>query len=349
MNTLPQHPSIIFTIGPSTEREDVLMSLLSQNVSYVRFNMSHATHDEHRVRLQSVRKVAQALNKDIQVFADLCGPKIRVRKIIGESMEILTDVSVRISYDEATVTGVSFSISFPELYQYVKQGTQIALDDGKILLTVDRVEEKDIVCKVVRGGVLLNEKGVNVIDTDLPIPSFTKKDEKDALFALSEGFDAVALSFVKRKEDILYLREFLKKHTEKNIPIIAKIETKSALHEMDGILSVVDMIMVARGDLGIELPIQKIPLIQKELLCVGKAAGVPVIVATEILKSMTQNPFPTRAEITDCIDALIDGASFLMLSDETTTGKYPSEAVTIMSSVIQEFIDNQKMYIPFER
>jgi pyruvate kinase len=231
----------------------------------------------------------------------------------------------------------------------VAKGTTIALDDGKILLAVSHVEDKDIVCNVVRGGLLLNEKGVNIIDTDIPINSFTKKDEEDALFALSEHFDALALSFVKNKNDVIYLRDFLKNHTDRTIPIISKIETKQALHEMSGILEVTDMIMVARGDLGIEIPIEKIPIVQKELLFVARGKGVPTIVATEMLTSMKKNPFPTRAEITDCIGALIDGASYIMLSDETTVGEYPVEAVTLMSSVINEFIENKKKYLVFEK
>ena len=258
---------------------------------------------------------------------------------------------VRIVADAQEITSHenSFTISFTDLYQHVKSGTKIALDDGKIMLSVSHVEGSDIICNVIRGGVLINEKGVNIIDTDIRINPFTEKDEADALFGIQEGFDAVALSFVKRKEDVEYLKEFLQKHTDKVFPVIAKIETRQALHGIEGILSVVDMIMVARGDLGIEIPVEKIPLAQKELVYVARKHGIPAIVATEMLKSMTKNPFPTRAEITDCIDALIDGASYIMLSDETTTGEYPVEAVQVMTSVIHEFIENRKKYTLFEK
>lgn len=325
------------------------MSILAENVAYVRFNMSHATHDEHRVRLALVRAVAQKLNKDVKVFADLCGPKTRVTEIYGESMEIVEGKNVRIVFDRANISPESLSISYSDLYKYVNAGTVVALDDGKILLSVLLVDDKDVVCEVLRGGVLINEKGVNIVDTNIPINPFTEKDESDALFALQENFDAIALSFVKRKEDVVYLEDFIKKQTTKDIPIIAKIETRQALAEISSILDVAAMIMVARGDLGIEIPVQKIPITQKELVYVSNSRGVPAIVATEMLKSMTKNPFPTRAEVTDCINALVDGASYLMLSDETTVGDYPVEAVKIVSLVIKEFVDNQKKYIPFEK
>ncbi len=351
MNTIINNPSIIFTIGPSTCDEFTLTKILSQNVSYVRFNMSHASHDEHRSRLLNVRKVAEQLNKQIKVFADLCGPKIRVSAMSADTIKINRGATITILYDEKRIPEVenSFAVSYKELYLYVAPHTKIALDDGKILLSVCHVDEKDIVCNVIQGGELVKEKGVNIVDVDLPISPFTEKDEKDVLFAIENNTDAVALSFVKKEEDILHLREFLKAHTSREIPIIAKIETRQALHNIQGILEATDMLMVARGDLGIEMSIEKIPLIQKELAYVANSKGVPVIVATEILKSMTKNPFPTRAEITDCIDALIDGASYLMLSDETTIGEYPVEAITVMSSVIHEFTENRKKYAAFEK
>ncbi len=346
-----EHPSVIFTIGPSTCDEKILTTILSQNISYVRFNMSHASHEEHRARLTAVRKVSKELGKDIKVFIDLCGPKIRVTTLSSEPLNISPDMKVRIAHDSSTVQhkSNSFAISYSDLYQQVHPNTKIALDDGKILLSVSSVEDKDIICDVIRGGILINEKGANIIDTDIHINPFTEKDEADALFGIAEGFDAVALSFVKRKEDIIYLKDFLQRHTDKVLPVIAKIETRQALHGIEGILEVVDMIMVARGDLGIELPIEKIPLVQKELIYLAKKQGVPAIVATEMLKSMTKNSFPTRAEITDCIDSLIDGASYIMLSDETTTGQYPVEAVSVMTSVIKEFTDNSKKYELFEK
>ncbi len=351
MHIQQDHPSVIFTIGPSTSDEKTLTAILSLNVSYVRFNMSHASHDEHRNRLRAVRKVAHELGKDIKVFIDLCGPKIRVRAVSQESLTLNQDTQVTIVCDASDVSKYknSFAISYTELYQHVKAGTKIALDDGKIMLSVSHVEGNNIVCDVIRGGILINEKGVNIIDTDIRINPFTEKDEADALFGIQEGFDAVSLSFVKRKEDIEHLKAFLQKHTDKKLPIIAKIETRQALYGIEGILSVVDMIMVARGDLGIEIPVEKIPLAQKELVYIARKHNIPAIVATEMLKSMTKNPFPTRAEITDCIDALVDGASYIMLSDETTTGNYPVEAVTVMTSVIQEFVENRKKYKQFEK
>ncbi len=343
-------PSIIFTIGPSTCTEAILEKILTHNVSYVRFNMSHATHDEHHVRLCMVRDVAKKLDKDIKVFIDLCGPKIRVKELSAQEVTLDQNDTLAIvqNNDALTLYKHACVISYDELYQHVRKGTVIALDDGKIMLLVDSVDTNNaIICTVTRGGVLINEKGVNIIDTDIRINPFTQKDEEDALFGLSEHVDAIALSFVKRKEDIDNLRAFITSHTNDTVPIIAKIETRQALHGIGGILEATDMIMVARGDLGIEIPVQKIPLVQKELAYLACKHEVPVIVATEMLKSMTKNPFPTRAEISDCMDALIDGAQYIMLSDETTTGTYPLEAIEVMDSIIKEFVNNKHQYQKF--
>lgn len=352
---MPASPSIIFTMGPSTAQEEVLAAILVHNISYVRFNMSHASHDEHLERLHLLRTVAASLHKEIKVFADLCGPKIRVLALNNGSLSLQNGSIVRIvTPDKASLSpedGLSFSTSYAELYKYVTTNTKIALDDGKLLLNVMSVslDKEEIICEVVRGGTLLSEKGVNILDTDLPVSAFTEKDRTDALFAIENNFDGISLSFVKKKEDINTLKAFLQeKSPGKNFTIIAKIETKQALHAIDEILSVVDIIMIARGDLGIEIPIEEIPIVQKELAYLAHTKGVPVIVATEILKSMTQSPFPTRAEITDSINALLDGASYLMLSDETTTGKYPKEAVETLASAINEFVTHHSKYTPFE-
>jgi pyruvate kinase len=345
-------PSIIFTMGPSTAHDDVLTAILAHDISYVRFNMSHASHDEHLERLHLLRRIAASLNKEVKIFADLCGPKIRVLKLKNDSLELHTGSLVRIVLPtDQSDQGLFFSTSYTDLYKYVTPGTKIALDDGKILLSVTSValDKEEITCEVVCGGTLLSEKGVNVIDTDLPISAFTEKDRVDALFAIENNFDGISLSFVKKKEDIDTLKTFLQENSPgKNFTLIAKIETKQALHAIDEILSVVDIIMIARGDLGIEIPIEEIPIVQKELAYLARTKGVPVIVATEILKSMTQSPFPTRAEITDSINALLDGASYLMLSDETTTGKYPKEAVETLASAINEFVTHHSKYTPFE-
>lgn len=349
MRDYPKHPSIIITMGPSIKDEELLKQILSGKVTHVRFNMSHGSKDEHLERLELVRRVAKHLQKDINVFADLCGPKLRVLELDNDEMILSSGDRVTISHEKIVGKDKKFSISYPDLYLSVQKNTKIALDDGKILLEVVEIVDKDIVCTVVRGGKLLSEKGVNVLDTDLPIDAFTEKDKEDALFALENNFDALSLSFVKKKEDIIMLRTFLAKHTDKNLPIIAKIETKQALHAIDGIIEEADVIMIARGDLGIEIPIEEIPIVQKELAYVARKMQTPVIVATEIFKSMTRNPFPTRAEITDCVDALIDGASYLMLSDETTVGTYPKEVIEVMTNAIDEFLVHQEKYTPFEK
>lgn len=340
-------PSIIFTIGPSTQNEDTLRSIFAHPVSYVRFNMSHASHEEHRARLALVRKIAEELGKKIGVFADLCGPKIRILPFQGDVVSLSNHDTLTIVTHDIDPSVKRIATSYHDLYKYVTPLTQIACDDGKIIMRVMRVEDTDIVCEVVQGGPLLSEKGVNILNTDFPIEAFTDKDRADALFAIKEGFDGIALSFVKKADDVIVLKNFLKEHGAESMFVISKIETKEALHTIDTILNVTDMVMVARGDLGIEIPREEIPRAQKDLLYLAHHKDIPTIVATEMLKSMVDNPYPSRAELTDCMSALIDGASYIMLSDETTIGAHPKEAVHVMADAINEFLTHRASYDRF--
>lgn len=335
-------PGIVVTMGPSLADEVVLREVLSHPVTHVRFNMSHGTKQEHRDRLFLVKNIAKELGKDLTLFVDLQGPKIRA---IFDKDEILCRIGDVISIGTSQRTS-TLSTSIPDLYRYVTPGDTIAFHDGKILSTVREIKDETIYCTVTQEGTLLKNKGINIPGVDLPIASFTEKDKEDVLFALEHSFDALALSFVRNKQDILDLRLFLEQHSAK-LPIIAKIETRQALIHMNELITEIDMLMVARGDLGIEIPVSEIPITQKELCFIAKKYNVPVIVATEILKTMTENPFPTRAEVSDAMNALLDGASYLMLSDETTTGKHPKDAVEVLSSVLQEYKEHHTKYQRF--
>jgi pyruvate kinase len=335
-------------MGPSIADELTFRNLLQFPISHVRFNMSHGTKDEHLARLHMVRKVSKECNKDLILFADLCGPKIRVQTIEHGELSLSHGDVFRIAPSSVIGNKERISLSFHELYTCVTKGTNITFNDGKIEVVVIEIDHKDIVCSVIKGGILVAEKGVNIPTITTPLPALTEKDKEDVLFAIENTFDALGLSFVSSEKDIHTLQLFLEEHGT-TLPIISKIETRKALTNIEQIIRASDSIMVARGDLGIEIPVLEIPIVQKELCYLGKKMNTPVIVATEILKTMTENTYPTRAEVTDAMNALIDGASYLMLSDETTVGLHPTEAVELLSGAIDEFTTHHTKYSLFEK
>lgn len=345
---MPSSPSIIVTAGPSLDDTDVLKSILSSDVSWVRFNMSHGDHKEHLARQKNIDTVAASLGKKINYFIDLQGPKMRVRPVENDSMELKSGDLLKVMSGPLLCAPGIVSIDVPEIHRYLSPGMAIFLHDGSMELKVTEVNEKDATCVVVRGGILEGHKGVNIPDALIPIDTITDKDKTDLSLALTDmQVDGVALSFVRSKDDVNELRRLLEEHSSSAI-IISKIETKLALKNIEPILNASDIVMYARGDLGVEIPAVEIPITQKELCVLANTLEVPVIVATQILTSMKESPIPTRAEMTDAIDALIDGATFLMLSDETTLGKHPVEAVSTLRDAIFEFTSNQERYLPFE-
>jgi pyruvate kinase len=342
------NPSIIITAGPSLDDDAVLNNILSKNVSWIRFNMSHGDHDEHRTRQQKIQAAASLLNKKINYFVDLQGPKMRVRPVENDAMELKNGDLVKVVSEPLLCTPGVVSIDVSEIHRYLTIGMTIFLHDGSMELKVTEVSEKDVTCVVIRGGILEGHKGVNIPDALIPIDTITDKDKADLSRALSTmQVDGVALSFVRSKDDVNELRRLLEEAGSSAI-IISKIETKLALKNIESILNASDIVMYARGDLGVEIPAVEIPITQKELCVIARTLEVPVIVATQMLASMKESPIPTRAEMTDAIDALIDGATFLMLSDETTLGKHPIEAVSTLNDAIFEFTSNQERYLPFE-
>ncbi len=332
---------IVATIGPACESVDVLERMVHAGMNVARLNFSHGTHENHALLIKNIREVEKRTGEPVAILQDLQGPKLRLGELPEAGIEIKKGTEIVLTY--APQTSVEIPIGFEELHEYVKPGERILLDDGKCEAVVARVEEKKIIATVVVGGRLTSHKGINVPDTSLKnLTVLTEKDRADLKFGIEQGVDLVAMSFVMDPQDILDVKFFIKEieHTMKNIEnspirIIAKIEKHEAVKKIEKIIDVADGIMVARGDLGIEIPAEEVPLIQKRIIDLSRAGAKPVIVATQMLDSMQHNPRPTRAEVSDVSNAVIDHTDAVMLSNETATGEYPVETVETMASIIR--------------
>lgn len=325
---------IVATIGPATESPEMLSMLVDAGMNVARLNMSHGDHEEHRARIQNIHSVSEKLSKPISILLDLSGPKIRTGEYTTERITIEKGSEVILTTDEVVGDARRFSINYPALAKEVQKDSVIMLDDGKKKLVVERVEGNEIHCRVAVGGELKPRRGVNVPGAYLSISSITEKDMRDLAFGTAEGVDMVALSFVRRAEDVVKLKELLK-DAGKRIPVIVKIETQEAIDNLSAILTVADGAMVARGDLAVEVPAEQVPLLQKRIIREANALGKPVITATQMLESMIQSPVPTRAEVSDIANAIFDGTDAVMLSEESTLGKYPVEAVQMMTRIAE--------------
>lgn len=326
---------IIATLGPASNSEKKIASLMQAGVNVFRLNMSHGTHEEHRLLAEKIRKISNYRKAHAAILVDLCGPKIRVGVFENEFIEIKQGEIVTISCSEVLGREGLITSQYKSLYKDVKKDQRILLDDGKLELKVISIEEKNILCEVIYGGILSSKKGLNLPDTKISTPSFTPKDRKDTLLAIEIEADFIALSFVRDEKCIKKLKRFIAK-AQSDIPVIAKIEKPEAIFHIDGILKEADGIMVARGDLGIEMPAQQVPLIQKDLINKARLHAKPVIVATQMLESMITNSRATRAEVGDVATAALSSADAVMLSAETASGKYPVLAVEMMDSILRE-------------
>lgn len=300
-----------------------------------RLNFSHGTHVEHQRTMGIIRELSEKKGKPVAILQDLAGPKIRVGPIAENQTELRPDQRFVLTTRQVSGDSRQVSITYGELPHLVKPGDTILLADGSIELEVLETTEEDITCRVVVGGDLTSNKGLNIPREGLEIPAFTEKDAWDLEFGLEHGVDFIALSFVRDVADIEMVREIMRNYGME-VPLIAKIERPEAVQHIDQILEEVDGIMVARGDLGVEMPLERVPLIQKMLIAKANKLGKPVITATQMLRSMVENPKPTRAEATDVANAVLDGTDALMLSEETATGRYPVKAVQVMSAIAQE-------------
>ncbi len=325
---------IVCTIGPATSSERMIASLIRAGMDVARLNLSHGTHAEHRRHIDAIRKWSRRLQRPVAILLDLQGIKIRIGKVEGGSVHLRKGGSVLLKPGDGITTDETLFISYPALLRDLKKGQRVLLDDGLILLEVAGRRRDALVARVKEGGALTDHKGVNLPDTRISLSSFTDKDREDLAFGLEAGVDYVALSFVIRPSDVRKVKEWLAGQGA-SLPVIAKIEKPDALRHIDSILDAAEGIMVARGDLGVEVPPEEVPLIQKDLIRKANMRGRLVITATQMLESMREHQRPTRAEATDVANAVLDGTDALMLSAETATGRYPLDAVRMMRRIIE--------------
>lgn len=331
---------IVATIGPASDSEEALESLVKAGMNVARLNFSHGTHEQHALRVARIRAVAKKLGTPIGILQDLQGPKIRVGKL--DSVLQLSSgehVCLYAAQDSPPETDYKLlPVDFRELFESVQAGDKLLLDDGRLALEVTTAEERIVHARVLVGGELSSHKGINLPGIKLRIAGFTDKDKADLGFGISQGVDAVAISFVRSADDVKAVRAAIKDFSEKDRTplLIAKLEKPEAMNELEAILDVVDGVMVARGDLGVELPPERVPSLQKTIIHAANARAKLVITATQMLESMIQNPLPTRAEASDVANAIFDGTDAVMLSAETASGEYPSEAVAMMSRIVVE-------------
>lgn len=336
---------IVATVGPASNNKKMLTSLAQEGVDVFRLNFSHGTHEDHLKVINFVREINQELGTSIALLQDLQGPKIRVNEM-EKGIEIVAGEELTITTREVIGNKVLVSTSYEGLPNDVKVGDMILVDDGKIELKVKEVRGIDVICTVVYGGPLKSRKGINLPFSKVSAPSLTEKDMEDLLFGLKHKLDWVALSFVRKAEDIISLRAILDEH-KSTTRIIAKIEKPEALENIDAIIAATDGVMVARGDMGVEIYMEEVPMVQKMLVQKCNVASKPVIVATQMMESMIENPRPTRAETNDVANAVMDGADALMLSAETAAGKYPIEVIRSMVRTIGSVEKNGNIFYRF--
>lgn len=325
---------IVATIGPASSSPDVLRNLIEAGATTLRLNFSHGTHEDHQRSIRLIRQTAFELNQPVGILQDLQGPKIRLGKFENGSIVLKKGDPFILTSNPVIGTEESSCVTYEPLADEVPAGAIILLDDGKVEMVVEEVNrsKRELHCRVVVGGPLSNNKGVNFPGVYLSIKALTDKDRKDLMFGLDQGVDWVALSFVRNPQDMLEIKDLIYS-AGKQVPVIAKIEKHEAIEQMEAILSLCDGVMVARGDLGVELPAEDVPILQKRLIATANQLGIPIITATQMLDSMVSNPRPTRAEISDVANAIIDGTDAVMLSNETAVGKYPVEAVETMARI----------------
>lgn len=327
---------IVCTLGPSTDDEKVLEQLIKEGMNVARCNFSHGTHEEHKERMDKVKKIREKCDRPVALLLDTKGPEIRTGNFKDGKVKVKTGQTFTLVADNNILgTEEKTGITFPDLYKDVTPGAVIMIDDGLIEMEVTKIEGTDIICDVKNEGVISNHKGVNVPDVHISMPYMSEQDKSDILFGIKEDVDYIAASFTRTADDVKELRKFLDDNGGKNINIIAKIENSEGIINVDGIIEEADAVMVARGDMGVELPEEEVPIIQKMIIKKVYEAGKQVIIATQMLESMINNPRPTRAETADVANAIYDGTSAIMLSGETAAGKFPVEAVATMARIAE--------------
>jgi pyruvate kinase len=333
---------IVATLGPSCDADHVTRQLLIAGVDVVRLNASHGTQDDHLRRMQLVREIASDLKKHVGILLDLQGPKIRLGTFENGGCTLEPGAEFRITVDQVVGTCQRASTTYKDFVKDVQAGDRVLLADGSVELQVIDTTATDAITKVLCGGRISDRKGINLPGVNVSTSSLTKKDLADLRFGIENGIDFVALSFVRKRDDVLKLRLFLEE-TDAHIPIIAKIEKPEAWNNLEDILEESDGVMVARGDLGVEMALEKVPFIQKQIISRARLHGKTVITATQMLETMIDHPYPTRAEVSDIANAIYDGTDAVMLSAETSAGKYPVEAVRMMERIAREAEESLRM------
>lgn len=323
---------IVCTIGPASESLDVLKKLLQYGMNVARLNFSHGTHSEHLSRIDTIRQASLEMGIEVAILLDTKGPEIRLGVIKDNKITLEEGQKITLTVAEIEGTVERIPVNYPGLINEVKPGNRILIDDGLIALEVKEIKGEDIICKVLDGGPVSSRKGVNIPGVNIQLPSITEQDVEDIKFGIEHKVDFIAASFVRQAADVLAIREILE-NNEAEIDIISKIETEAAVDNIEEILKVSDGIMVARGDLGVEIPAEEVPLVQKRIIELCNQEAKPVITATQMLESMVRNPRPTRAEASDVANAIFDGTDAIMLSGETAAGEYPVESVKVMATI----------------
>lgn len=342
---MKRRAKIVATLGPSSDTKKILSTLFEAGIDVARLNFSHGTHESHANLINLIRELSKEYNKPVTILQDLQGPKLRVGTLpdegvplkAGEIVKLELDIDNRpLDFIDGDIKTIFMEI--PDILHCLKKGRKILLDDGKLEMEVVEIYSSGFKAKVILGGTLYSHKGLNLPGTELDIPGFTEKDQTDLKFGLENNIDAIAISFVRNKDDITCIREFIAKHSpeRRKLPIIAKLELPQAIKNLDNILEVADGVMVARGDLGVETSPADVPVIQKEIIQAANWKNKLVITATQMLDSMIENPRPTRAEASDVANAIFDGTDAVMLSGESASGKYPIESVRMMASIAEE-------------
>ncbi len=337
------------TLGPATSKKSVLKDMIEAGVNVFRINFSHADYNDVAERVQMIRELSDEMGTYTSILADLQGPKLRVGVMAGEVVVAPGDEITFVTGEPFEGNAEKVYMNYTNFPQDVKAGERILLDDGKLMFEVVSTNRKDEVkAKVIQGGPLKSKKGVNLPNTNISLPALTEKDIKDAIFAISLNVDWIALSFVRFSQDLIDLQNIIKEHSEHKIPIIAKIEKPEAVENIDKIVAYCDGLMVARGDLGVEVPAQEVPLIQKQLVLRAKKARIPVIIATQMMETMITSLTPTRAEVNDVANSVMDGADAVMLSGETSVGNYPVQVIEKMSSILESVENSELIKVPHE-
>jgi len=327
---------IVATLGPKSSSEQMIKKLISAGVSVFRLNFGHGSYDQHHQSIKRIRRISVQLNKNVAIMQDLSGPKIRLGQLAHGRVSLKTGAIIRLFAGQKSDADDLLPVSYPRLAKEVKKGDLVLLGDGEIELKVVQVENGKVYCRVQAGGLTASRKGVNLPSERLSVSAITAKDKKDLEFGIKQGVDFIALSFVRKAEHLQELRRLIKRAGGNDIPVIAKIETDQAIKNLDEIIQASDAVMVARGDLGLEAPIEEVPLLQKMIIRKANSQAKPVITATQMLQSMVHEKRPTRAEVTDVANAIYDGTDAVMLSEESAVGEYPVESVMMMQRIARE-------------